>query len=814
MSFNPNDPANFNPSLGAYNTLKPFRYWCQKVLPLVYDDSLSYYELLCKVVDYLNETMEDVETLHEDVVSIDESYLELQNWVNTNYALLVGYVNDYFDNLDVQQEINNKLDVMAEDGTLDALLLPYFNEYKTEINGIVANQNQTINTQNGRITVLEGRMDGFASLTEGSTTGDAELMDIRVGANGITYPSAGDAVRGQFDVINQLMNQNNLFLKSELKENYYYTTAEHSSASYSYFKVSVTNGTKYIFKNQIRYISKAGEQLASNIPAGGNFTVDFTGTLYVTVNNNIETYGEWGMVEDGIDIDTVGSYQQITLSAGVMAQVKGSSKSKTMSQYAITNTAKEYADVAADTIRNTHNLYNNATYVPNKYYATSEASNNSYSYFIVPVTANTTYKFGGKCRYISKTGEILTQNVMPGETYTPDYTGDMYITVYNDKETYGIWAMCENTYDVYAVGEYNEYTLAEHILTQTSGNDKNKAVSQYLLTSELAEYGYYFSKGYESDADNMTTGDTLSITNTNCKKNNLFSFFAKITSFNSINIGQGKTDYHSSYITIDSTNLTITNYLDSATSESFAHGLTITGYIYVTITVENGTATINIYSNGSEYSKEISTWYGDGNGDYFAECVTGTLTDCKLTWSSEDFRKKLWIFGDSYISFTNNARWTYYLINPGYIDNVLLSGYPGENSTYSVTALENTKEYGKPKMLVWALGMNDGSDSGDTPSNRWTTGIAAFIAYCEENGVEPILCTIPTVPSINHEAKNNYVRNSGYRYIDFAKAVGADSEGNWYSGMLAADNVHPTSLGAKALYRRALLDCPEITYSK
>ena len=30
------------------NNLSPFRLWCQKVLPLVYDDSLSYYELLFK----------------------------------------------------------------------------------------------------------------------------------------------------------------------------------------------------------------------------------------------------------------------------------------------------------------------------------------------------------------------------------------------------------------------------------------------------------------------------------------------------------------------------------------------------------------------------------------------------------------------------------------------------------------------------------------------------------------------------------------------------------------------------------------------
>lgn len=38
--------------------IQTFRFWCQKILPAVYDDSLSYYELLCKVIHKLNELIE------------------------------------------------------------------------------------------------------------------------------------------------------------------------------------------------------------------------------------------------------------------------------------------------------------------------------------------------------------------------------------------------------------------------------------------------------------------------------------------------------------------------------------------------------------------------------------------------------------------------------------------------------------------------------------------------------------------------------------------------------------------------------------
>lgn len=59
--------------------VRPIRFWSQKVLPLVYDDSLSYYEVLCKFRDKLNELIGFVTDNIEDMVKevIEKYFAEI-----------------------------------------------------------------------------------------------------------------------------------------------------------------------------------------------------------------------------------------------------------------------------------------------------------------------------------------------------------------------------------------------------------------------------------------------------------------------------------------------------------------------------------------------------------------------------------------------------------------------------------------------------------------------------------------------------------------------------------------------------------------
>ena len=65
-----------------YRDLTEFRFWCFKVLPLVYDDELSYYEVICKCVDYINNLIENDKAISNDIEQLKQEMKKVQEWIN------------------------------------------------------------------------------------------------------------------------------------------------------------------------------------------------------------------------------------------------------------------------------------------------------------------------------------------------------------------------------------------------------------------------------------------------------------------------------------------------------------------------------------------------------------------------------------------------------------------------------------------------------------------------------------------------------------------------------------------------------------
>ena len=102
----------------SYKNLTPFKWFVLENFPFIEADfdALTDWQLYCKLGKEINKIIESQNVVGTQMENVTNAFIELQN-----------YVNDYFKNLDVQDEINNKLNEMAEDGTLQEIIADYLN---------------------------------------------------------------------------------------------------------------------------------------------------------------------------------------------------------------------------------------------------------------------------------------------------------------------------------------------------------------------------------------------------------------------------------------------------------------------------------------------------------------------------------------------------------------------------------------------------------------------------------------------------------------------------------------------------------------
>lgn len=116
-----------------YKKLCPFKWFVLENFPFIEADfdALTNWQLFCKLGKEMNKIITSVNSSGEQVEKLTDAFNNLQN-----------YVNNYFDNLDVQNEIDTKLDVMAQDGSLAKIInQDIFNQLNEKID-----KNQIVNT--------------------------------------------------------------------------------------------------------------------------------------------------------------------------------------------------------------------------------------------------------------------------------------------------------------------------------------------------------------------------------------------------------------------------------------------------------------------------------------------------------------------------------------------------------------------------------------------------------------------------------------------------------------------------------------------
>ena len=303
-------------------------------------------------------------------------------------------------------------------------------------------------------------------------------------------------------------------------------------------------------------------------------------------------------------------------------------------------------------------------------------------------------------------------------------------------------------------------------------------------------------------------GDVVVLESNSIKNNKIMTLTADILSMGTLDLRHGKEIFGASGILVSSTSVCSYNFTtERIVTRSWEHGLYISGDTKIIVTVNAcAEASVSITANGKTFEQSEIPWNG-AIGSIEMESTQTTMQNMTLCWDCVNYADAVWLFGDSYFTYYE-ARWPYYIVKE--YDNFLLCGFAGAMSSEIYADFRQAITHGTPKFAVWCLGMND-PDSEDGINEQWKQYAESFLEDCKTRNITPILTTIPNVPERLHSYKNAYVRNSGFRYIDFAAAVHADAPGSgWGQGMLSADQVHPAVEGAKALAKQALLDLPEI----
>lgn len=325
-----------------------------------------------------------------------------------------------------------------------------------------------------------------------------------------------------------------------------------------------------------------------------------------------------------------------------------------------------------------------------------------------------------------------------------------------------------------------------------------------------ATFKFYFNKRTEfkvtkKNLDNflISNSEEYKLINSAIKEDYNIYFKGNIMNFDTLFIGKGVQKYFSSYIEINRDSIVLYKVTKGKQTKSYKHNLSLKNEISIAIERKLNLAKITIINE--EDTLKIDSDFVGMNNPFIRSSGSNIKADI-FNFTHDNYYSNTYIFGDSYVSCNNPKRWPYHVYNKGY--KFLCDGLPGGNSVDSFDYLNSALSVHKPKYLVWCLGMNDHKNRFGL-NLSWKHYLKKVMNLFDSNNITLVLATIPSVPTLDNTLKNKFIRESGYRYIDFDKAV-SNSNGIWKKGMLSSDGIHPTELGAKMMAKEFFKEFLEI----
>ena len=164
-----------------YKELKKFNFYQLTNFPFIEQtfDSMTTYELICKLGESTNNLYSNQEA------------------VQYNMTQVYTFTKNYFDNLDVQEEINNKLDEMYNDGQLTEIINNIFASINARVDSTIEaletlgttvseNNTNTNNKINTEITRVEGLIETATTNLSGEISEVENTLNTKIDRKHIT----------------------------------------------------------------------------------------------------------------------------------------------------------------------------------------------------------------------------------------------------------------------------------------------------------------------------------------------------------------------------------------------------------------------------------------------------------------------------------------------------------------------------------------------------------------------------------------------------------------------------------------------------